>query len=250
MMQPNLIIVRAGDSSLHSRWLEGKPQFDILVSYYGNLTDMWRNSGTYYHQYKGLKFDGITSAISEFDDIVRMYTHVAFPDDDLLASTDDWNNVFDICDRRQLDVAQPSLVRNGFASRPFLYQQSGSELRLTNFVEVQTPIMNQRALKVLQDTFPASPTGWGLDFVWPAMLPYPNYRFGIVDAVRVTHTRKSGCGSIYEAAARMNVPYKQHQLDLVRRFGIEMPYHMRVYGYYPRNGGDILIEPGVPEAKE
>ena len=44
----NLVIVRAGDESLHSQWLGESKEFDLFISYYGSSPDKFASDGEFY----------------------------------------------------------------------------------------------------------------------------------------------------------------------------------------------------------
>lgn len=198
-MKPFLVIGRVGDKSLHPGWLLGaEPNFDVFLSYFGDEPDKFRDQATYYEQVKGGKWPILHRIITEHWDLISRYSAVWLPDDDLLTNAHDINKMFAFMQAFDLSLAQPALSLDSYFSHSSLLQQTNSVLRFTNFVEVMAPIFSAEALKQLRNTFGESPSGWGLDNLWPLLLDNSNKRkIAILDAVPVVHTRPLG-GELYK----------------------------------------------------
>ena len=70
-------------------------------------------------------------------------------------------------------------------------------MRYGRFVEVMAPIFSREALEVCKPTFVESRSGWGLDWVWPALCRDAVLdRIAVIDATPVRHTRPVG-GELY-----------------------------------------------------
>ena len=65
-MKRSLVIVRAGDGSLHEEWLgqapEGPRNFDLAVSYYGSDPRRFRAPGVQRYDSPGPKYPGLPCA--------------------------------------------------------------------------------------------------------------------------------------------------------------------------------------------
>jgi hypothetical protein len=222
-MKPFLIIARVGDRSLHSHWLEGgTPLFDIFLSYFGDETDKYRDQATYYEQAKGGKWPEIARIVDENWAQVSQYQAVWFPDDDLLINANDINRMFSFIVAFDLSLAQPALTMNSYFSHSGLLQQENTLLRLTNFVEVMAPVFSCQTLAKLKHTFIQSPSGWGLDNLWPNLLE-PDARIAVIDAIAVIHTRPLG-GELYKRNPELHpendvlkLAEQYLQLDINRR---------------------------------
>src|SRR3954466_9170313 len=84
----NLIILRAGDSSLHPQWISSGPcDFDLLISYYGKSPGRYVEQAQMYEGGSGRKWPCISALLDENAAVVAGYDAVWFPDDDLAADT-------------------------------------------------------------------------------------------------------------------------------------------------------------------
>lgn len=198
-MNQYLIIARVGDNSLHPEWLKEKsPNFDIFLSYFGDELNKYREQATYYEQVKGGKWPEIARIVNDNSDIMAKYDAIWMPDDDLLISTKEINRMFNFFNALELDLAQPSLSKNSYFSYSQLLNIPQNLIRYVNFVEVMAPIFSGSGLEQLKHTFSMSPSGWGLDSVWPKVIKNPNKRkIAILDVTQVIHTRPVG-GELYK----------------------------------------------------
>ncbi|MFT8542023.1 glycosyltransferase family 25 protein [Acetobacter sp.] len=196
----NLVIVRAGPSSLHPQWLEGlvpeERTWDLCVSYYGTESEFSRLDGCEYAilQNKERKWPAIAALLGE-DSAFWHYDYVMMPDDDLAMTGADINRCFAIMAEYKLELAQPALPANtprSQYSHDLTLQRMGNVLRYTSFVEVMTPLFSREALRECLPSFGLSRSGWGLDWVWPSILGYPRDRIAIIDSAVAYHTRPVG----------------------------------------------------------
>lgn len=197
MAKPFLVIARVGDKSLHPAWLEGNPHFDIYISYFGDQAERYKEHSTYYEQRKGGKWPIIAELIAREAELVAQYDAVWMPDDDLLADAATINKMFALFTGFELQYAQPALTKDSYFSYPFLLCSDSSVIRYTNFVEVMAPIFSRNALAEIKDTMNASPSGWGLDFLWSKIFSIADPKaVAVIDAAPVKHTRPVG-GELY-----------------------------------------------------
>ena len=220
-MRKNLLIVRAGDASLHPRWLEGgRPRnFDLLVSYFGATPDLFSKDGEYYHVMTGPRWPAHHAICSRNAALLANYQHVGFACDDLEATTDTWNQAFQFCDWYELDLAQPAI--EGHVMREITKPEAGCLLRYVSYVELMCPVFSRRALMRLQDTFAESVSGWGLPFVWSLRLPYPEFKMAIIDSVRVVHTSPVREGTLRPTLDALGIDPREEMKQVMARHGIE-----------------------------
>lgn len=220
MTRHNLLIVRAGDDSLHPRWLgNAVPRnFDLLVSYFGATPERYRDGSDFYHSMPGPRWPAHHAICSQNPEFLARYQRVTFACDDLDATPATWNRLFDLCDWYELDLAQPAV--DGHTSWDITRPQAGCLLRYTNYVETMCPAFSRRALERLRGTFAESISGWGLDFVWSLQLPYPEFKMAIVDSVRVVHTTPVRQGSLRPTLDALGIDPLQEMKQLAKRFGI------------------------------
>ena len=216
----NLVVVRAGDASLHLHWL-GRQQrdFDIFVSYYGSEPGRWRQAADFYEARPGPKWPCLHELLQQHPELIDRYEAFWFPDDDLLADSTAIDRMFAFCCAYQLCLAQPALTRNSFYTWNTLLQDRRCHIRYTRFVEVMAPVFNRAALRLCAPTFAQSRSGWGLDWLWPRLCDKAGLgRIAIIDATPVQHTRPVG-GELYR-----NHPGMDPRADaerILRRYGIE-----------------------------
>ena len=194
----NLIIAPAGDKSLYLEWLDGKPNFELVLLYYGEDIEVAKSYTKYTpHVYasKGFKWWLIKSFIEDNLDWISQFEYIWFPDDDLSINTDNINKLFEIAKEYKLWLCQPSLL--GYASHRITLPQENSLLRYTNFVEVMAPIMNLDTVLKLKDTFDVNYSSWGLDGIWSYLLGDPKDKIAIIDTIIMTHTKPPGSPELY-----------------------------------------------------
>lgn len=220
-MRNNLIIVRAGDKSLHPRWRgKGEPgNFDLLVSYFGSTPERYRDACDFYHSMPGARWPAHHAVCSQNEVFLGRYQRVAFACDDLDATLQSWNRLFDLCEWYDLDLAQPAV--EGYVSWSITKPQAGCLLRYTNYVETMCPVFSRRALEKLRGSFAESVSGWGLDLLWSRALPYPEYKMAIIDSVRVVHTTPVRQGSLRPTLDALGIDPAQEMNQLAARHGID-----------------------------
>lgn len=194
----NLVVLRAGDRSLHGQWIAGPVRdFDLFISYYGNEPDRYRADTPLWEARKGPKWPCIGDLLQAQPALVERYDAFWFPDDDLAVDTATINRMFALFRGFALVLAQPALTPESFRAHPMLLQRPGHVLRHTGFVEVMAPIFEREALRTCLPSFSRSRSGWGLDWVWPRLLGAERRQsIAILDATPVWHTRPLG-GELY-----------------------------------------------------
>jgi hypothetical protein len=203
-MRRNLVLARVGAASLHSRWLEGDTprNWDLRLVPYEPLPDATDGDITVGEVVPGPKWTGLREALRAWDGW-RAYDAVWMPDDDLDATSEDIDRLFDIAAAVGLDLFAPALDDASHYAHFNTRRNPRFFGRWVGFVEIMMPGFSRAALERLLPTFDLSETGWGwgLDSVWPKILNYENV--GIVDAVAVTHTRP--VGALRDATLRRSV---------------------------------------------
>lgn len=187
----NLVVVRAGDNSLHGGWLEGEErQFDLLVSSYGNRERPASDRADYWIRQKGPKFPPLHDLFKA--GIFSDYQYVWLPDDDLKTSARTIDGFFEMCRSFSLKIAQPALAPGSYWSHDVTLAVRDSRLRFTNFVEVMCPAFSREALALCASTFEHADTAWGLDYAWRKLIQADQRSMAVIDAHTVLHTRPVG----------------------------------------------------------
>jgi len=212
----NLIILRAGNKSLHPEWFKcsAAQEFDLVLSYFGD-DEPPTVGNPLVHRVKGSKWEGIVSTLDFLGDRIDAYRYLWLPDDDLLLTVDDINRFFRACKQRNLDLAQPSLTWDSYYSHAVTLNNSALLYRSTNFVEIMAPCLKIPILKQVRPTLAENASGWGLDYLWPKIINNQQ-SIGIVDEVMMRHTRpvgSAGHGIKASADKKAAVPHADtHQL--------------------------------------
>jgi hypothetical protein len=194
----NLVIAPAGDKSLHKKWLTGKPNFELVLLYYGDNLEVaksYTKDTPHVYASKGFKWWLIKSFIEDNLEFISKFEYIWFPDDDITIDTEDVNKLFQIAKEYNLYLCQPSQI--GYVSHQITLPQENSLLRYTNFVEVLAPLMNLETVLKLKETFDANYSSWGLDGIWPYLLGHPKNQIAIIDTISMTHTKPPGSPELY-----------------------------------------------------
>jgi hypothetical protein len=242
----NLVIVRAGDNSLHPGWLQGDAprNWDIVVNYYGEDPSRYRQADVERIDSKGPKWPALQTLIEQTPRFTEEYDYIWLPDDDLETSKAQINLLFDIMRARGLQVAQPSLTWRSYFGHITTLQNHNFQLRYTNYVEVMAPCFSAAVLTQALPLFNQNLSGWGLDFVWPKFVQQPAREIAIIDSVAVRHTRPVG-GPNYKALRERGVsPWDELRL-FCRANNIDEEPIISTVGAVRRNGQrlDALEQP-------
>jgi len=219
-MRNALVLARVGASSLHRCWIDrARPRsWDLRLVPYEPLPPEPDFDGVVGDVIPGPKWTGLRQVLNEWDGW-REYDYVWLPDDDLFATQQTIDAMFEIAARLGLDLFAPALHESSsYAHFDTMRNQSFSARRV-GFVEIMMPGFSRTALERLLPTLDLSVTGWGwgLDSVWPKLLDYENV--GIVDATAVIHTRPVGAMRDADLARRVHEEsdalLAQHECDQV-----------------------------------
>jgi hypothetical protein len=192
-MKKYLVISTVGDESLHSKWIQDNPIFDLVLIYYGNNKDiakMYSKQTPYVYAAKGEKYHLLKSFILSEPEFISQYSYIWLPDNDVSISTKNINKLFKLANKYNLSLAQPAMI--GYVSHQITLPQPKNLLRYTNFVEVLAPLMSLDTLMLVKNTFDKNYSGWGYDALWPYMLNYPQDKIAIIDSIVMTHTKPVG----------------------------------------------------------
>ncbi len=186
-MKKNLVIVRAGENSLHREWLSPGREWDIIVSGYGDAPPE-EEEECIAHYFKGAKWNGIYDAIAANEDFVFSHERIMLPDDDLRMRAADINALFAIGEALDLRLYQPSLT--GHFSWAHLNCRRDCLARWVGMVEIMTPVLHRDILRLLWRDFRQMRSGVGMDYYWQVFSGFPHT--AVLDCVPVEHTRPIG----------------------------------------------------------
>lgn len=225
----NLVVLRAGDGSLHRGWLDGpRRHFDLFISYYGPQPGRHAHDGEYYEARKGPKWPGLADLFEAHPALLERYDAVWLPDDDIDASTDTLNRMFALFHGFGLALAQPALTPDSPCAWKGLRQQPDTVLRYTGFVEVMVPLFASEALRACLPSFRDSASGWGLDALWPRLCTAGRGRaVAVIDATPVRHTRPPG-GELYRNHPELDP--RADERRVLRKYGLPPTRLLAEYG--------------------
>ena len=194
-----LIIVPAGDDSLHTTW-SLEPYYNSIVNlfvvYYGTPRTEQKYKSTYYLEKQGAKWTIIKAAILYLGPIIYSYDYIWIPDDDLaFLGSNRPAKLSYIVEKYNLLCSQPALTGYITHSRLSQIPSSKDDVIYSYFVEIMCPLFEINFFKevvynlIVQND---SQSGWGYDFVWSYIIDtqYSPDRIGIINSCPVVHTRK------------------------------------------------------------
>jgi hypothetical protein len=189
----NLVITRAGASSLHRQWLQPREArtFDVLLTSFDSAGSSEQEPGVDYVFLPGKKVEGWRAIVTTLEHKLRGYKRIAFLDDDLSWTAAEIARCFELGQRYDLDLWQPSLTWDSYFTFGGTLHNPHFLLRYVNYVEMMCPFMTMPVLERIKETFFLGLES-GIDLVWCSLVPGPERRCAIVDAVQVKHTRPVG----------------------------------------------------------
>ena len=218
-MRENLIIVRAGDCSLHPQWLnDPNRNWDLAVSYYGNNPHRYLDQYDYLHTYKGSKWQGIVDFINKNPNIAQNYKYIWLPDDDIFTNGQNISRFFKICENLNLTISQPALTSYSYYSWEITLNDLNAAARLTNFVEIMAPCFKAVHFGTFSKFFNENTSGWGYEWLWWKQAEEKGIAyFGIIDLTPVYHSRPVGTAG--HGGSSTN-PHEEFKL-LMNKFKLE-----------------------------
>ncbi len=240
-----LVIVRAGDQSLHPRWTDdfATRDWDLVVSYFGDDPARYRDDTATRIDDKGQKLGGLHSLLTR-EDFWRHYDYLWLADDDIAIDQRGISELFRRTAELDLALTQPALSWDSYWSHRITLHHPGFDVRMTNYVEVMAPCFSRAFLDRCLPTFVESMSGWGLDLLWPRLLPARPRRCAIVDAVQMTHTRPVGAGLHYDKLKAAGITARSELDHVMRKHGIPMDLPSLVYAGIDTQG--MPIDAGNP----
>ncbi len=218
----NLVIVRAGDTSLHQAWLPnaGDRSWDLIVSYFGNDPDRYRHGDVLRIDGKGPKWPALYELLVDRIEMLQDYDYIWLPDDDIACLPKDIEGLFNAMRRYGLAVGQPALSRLSYFSWCITLRNPLTRFRATNFVETMVPCFQRDILIKALPAMAPYVSGWGMDWVWPTMAGLDFWRNGIIDEVAVTHTRPFG-GPNYQFLKDRGLTALDELIAVSKAYGIQ-----------------------------
>lgn len=232
----NLVIVRAGDDSLHRGWGADDPgcRFELIVSYFGDDPDAYRLPCENRVDFKGGKWDGIHALLAAQPELLDRYDYFWLPDDDLETERPIIEAMFDLTREYGLSISQPSLTLDSYYSHLSMLTCRSFKLRWSDTIEIMAPCIRADTLRAILTHFANSMSGFGLDSLWTRLAPDNFRKAAIFDTLTMRHTRPVGIvlASEMERLGRSQHTELQH---LQERYGLGALYPI-CYGAIDRKG--------------
>src|SRR5277367_5314064 len=188
----DLVVVRAGRTSLHPRWLRGAaPNFDLLIAAYEETPAVPPSLRIRETFLPGRKIGGYHRLFTESPELLREYDQIALFDDDIDCDSTTINRLFAEGSRYSLELYQPSLTWDSYISHGMVLRNPLTRLRFVNFVEMMCPVFSASMLSRALPLFSVK-LETGIDLLWCRLLDEAHYKFAVIDAVSVRHTRPVG----------------------------------------------------------
>lgn len=222
-MRKNLVVVRAGNRSLHSRWQEIPREdrsFDLLISYFSDeaYAQFTPEPGVEAVLVKGGKWDGLYQTLKDRD--LSQYDYFWLPDDDLDIGAQDVNALFQAMQVYGLRIAQPSLSAESYFSHFVFSQCPGFVLRYTNYIEIMAPCLHRDILNKALPLFQSTMSGYGLDYIWCRWAEAGAFRAAILDKIAMHHTRPVGKNLKAAMVDKGNVSSEEEEAVLKSMFDL------------------------------
>jgi hypothetical protein len=219
-MRKNLILAAVGDESVHPTWLTKDParSYDLALIYFGKTPDRFAADAEYYVERTGIKFRLIHDlAHRELAATLPRYEYVWLPDDDIAASPQLVNRLFQIAAEFDLAVCQPAIA-TGDVTYQSLRADPRFLLRYSRFVEMMCPLFSQAALQRALSLFIANQSGWGIDLVWSSW--FADHEMAVIDAAPVAHTRPLKTGGVHRRLAELGINPMDELRQLAARHSV------------------------------
>ena len=237
MSSKYLLIVRAGDNSLHPHWLypPGERLWDLHISYFGKRENPYPlPERVSFSREVGPKYIGLVDCLDKHPEFFERYKYIGLADDDLDADMNCWNTTFATLDRLGAVMGQPSLDWRSFYWHDVVLRRPQFEYRVTDFVEMMAPLVRSDFLREIVPTFRYNQSSIGLDHLWRMKAAGEGKLLAIVDSCSMYHTRRMEGGTQYKTARLASGKTKDEELqELIEKYNITDLTGHTLYGVRP-----------------
>ncbi|MEC9376229.1 MAG: hypothetical protein VYA80_07670 [Pseudomonadota bacterium] len=179
-----LVYTSAGDKSSLRLWLEGRRNFDLWVTAYGNDLNRYKNYADYFEVRKGGKFQNLRKDWLSNREVFAHYDSVLVLDDDIIIDADGISRLFEVLEEYDLTILQPAFLPFGKVSHPVTRQVFGKKLRFVDFIEVTCPLFRRDSLEHFLNEYDGELLGWGIDYWFLDILrKEPEFLAAIIDSI-------------------------------------------------------------------
>jgi hypothetical protein len=162
--RPYLVYTSAGEHANIFQWLEGRRNFDLWITYYGDHGNRYRQVASFYNRRKGSKFQNLYYAFQHWRHLLAHYQAVLVMDDDLRITGSEISRLFEIREQLDLWVLQPAFSPWGKISHPITRVDRSSRIRYTNYVEVTCPLFRWDKLEAFLNIYDPVLVCYGIDW--------------------------------------------------------------------------------------
>jgi hypothetical protein len=221
----NLVFTSAGDRSNISRWLTGRRNFDLWISYYGDEPGRYADVADFYNARRDAKFGNLKFVYDTWPDLLASYDSVLVTDDDVVISGAQMSRLFDLRDELDLWLLQPAFSPLGKISWDITRAQWGCRLRFTNFVETTCPLFRKDKLDAFMRVFDPVLFGIGTDWWFMDSLGKDkdiDGKVAIVDAITCINPWDRSKGGVREFDRLQSQSDSELVWDMVRaKYGVD-----------------------------
>lgn len=169
--------------------------------------------GTVLSDLTGGKFENLNRLLATAEPLDR-FDWLVVCDDDVELAPRFLDRALALCERLDLDLAQPAQTMRSHAAWRVTRRRPFSLARRTGYVEIgPVTLFSRRAASELMP-FPELRFGWGLDHHWGALARERGWRLGILDSLPVRHETQKVATTYTHAEA----------IEEARRFLAGRPY--------------------------
>ena len=232
------LFTSAGDKNAVRLWLAGDATrgWDLVAAYYGDNDDEFtqiRQLCSYAFRSNGGKFQNLKKLITEHPAFFDRYSHVWVCDDDIRMSCPQINEAFEITEKLDFWVAQPSDLPEGRNSHWITCNAGPSwDYRIVNFIEVRMPIFRRDKLTEFLAVYDGSLVGLGIECWFASLFKADEFgRFAIIDKVRVINPRTQLKGRS-EIDRLQDLPTRiATHLETAKKYGFSEHVPFKVFAY-------------------
>lgn len=226
----HLVFTSAGDNASVTKWLKGKPYFDLWITYYGSVSGRYSEISKFYNERKGSKFQNLFFLYQNYRELLYHYDSIMVMDDDILINAGQINRLFQIREAFDLWILQPSFTPLGKISWPITIARRENVLRFTDFIEMTCPLFKREKLDIFMLKYDPELISYGCDFMFLDTIGNENgKKVAVIDSVVCKNPHAKKKGGIREidklAPARVRVGKwrmikEKYQIDCSNRFNV------------------------------
>lgn len=238
-----LVYTSAGDWSNVDYWIEGRREFDLWITYYGNEEGRYKKLANFYNSRKGGKFPNLYAAYQQWPDILKRYEAIMVLDDDIVIDATGISRLFQIRENLDLWLLQPAFASGSKLAHKITQSRPDTLLRYVNFVELTCPLFKKQKLDLFMEVYDPKLVGWGIDWWYMHVLGQDaRGKIAIVDEITCVNPKNSAKGG------RREIDRLQSKYDRIATWeGIEKSHNISTRAIGPIEYGSIPKKSDAPE---